>query len=434
MKSIKKWSAWSLIFISIALGALLKVFLHTSNVSHPTHYTADLQSTTDPSFTTEIFDKTLEVESGQTIASILANEGIDSDQCHAAAQALKDKFDPRNLKSGQELFIRCKIMPDESIQLLRLLIRPSFDQEILVSLNEDGGYQSGIIKRQMNYELKTISGVITSSLYADSAKANIPAGVIFELTQGLSYGVHLQRDLKADDPFEVIYESVHDAETGKEHTGKLIYAAIGINGTPFEIFRFQTLDGREDLYNERGESVKRALLATPIVAARLSSGFGMRKHPILGYSRMHKGVDFAAPRGTPVMAAGDGVVTFSGRKGSYGNYILLAHSGGYSTVYAHLSRFAGHIKRGTRVKQGQIIGFVGSTGNSTGPHLHHEVLVNGKHVDPQKVKQPPRLLLAGADKENFKRFTQKIKRKAHGLRFKGQYALNAEQPSDRAAS
>lgn len=139
---------------------------------------------------------------------------------------------------------------------------------------------------------------------------------------------------------------------------------------------------------------------------------------------MHKGVDFAAPRGTPVMAAGDGVVTFSGRRGGYGNYIMLNHSSGYSTVYAHLSRFAAQIKRGMRVKQGQIIGFVGSTGNSTGPHLHHEVLVNGKHVDPQKVKQPPRILLTGTDKDNFTRFIQKVKRKASGLRFKGQYALN----------
>jgi murein DD-endopeptidase MepM/ murein hydrolase activator NlpD len=424
MQNIKSWSTWSLIFISIALGALLKVYLYQSQ-SEPLPIALSEQTIeTDPSHATAIFDKTLLVESGQTIAGILADQGILPEQCHAAAEALQEKFDPRNLKSGQDIFIRCKVMPDASIQLLRLMIRPSFDHEVLVSLNERGGYGSSIIKRQMNFELKTISGSITSSLYADSRKANIPAGVIFELTEGLSYGVHLQQALKTDDPFEVMYQSIYDPETGKEHAGKLVYAAIGINGTPHEIFRFQTLDGRDAFYNQHGESVKRALLATPIVAARLSSGFGMRKHPIQGYSRMHKGVDFAAPRGTHIMAAGDGIVTFSGRKGGYGNYIKLNHSGGYSTVYAHLSRFAPQTKRGARVKQGQIIGFVGSTGSSTGPHLHHEVLINGKHVDPQKIKQPPNIILTGADKENFNRFIKTIKRKAGGLRFKNQYALN----------
>ena len=181
----------------------------------------------------------------------------------------------------------------------------------------------------------------------------------------------------------------------------MLFAALTLSGQRRELTRFTPSSGKTDYFDQKGRSVRKTLMRTPIDGARLSSGFGMRRHPILGYSRMHRGVDFAAPKGTPIYAAGDGVVERAGRNGGYGKYIRLRHNGSYKTAYAHLSGYAKGVKRGRRVRQGQIIGYVGSTGQSTGPHLHYEVMVNGKQVNPRKIKLPSGEKLKGADLEAF---------------------------------
>jgi len=195
-----------------------------------------------------------------------------------------------------------------------------------------------------------------------------------------------------------------------------------------EVYRFTPSDGRTDYFKPNGESIRRALLRTPIDGARISSGFGMRKHPILGYSRMHKGIDFAAPTGTPIFAAGDGVITQIGRNGGYGNYIRIRHNSRYSTAYAHISRFAKGIRKGSRVRQGQVIAYVGSTGRSTGPHLHYEVLVEGKQTNPRSIKLPTGQILEGEDLKAFQAAKTEIDRLRNGLRH--DRLLIARQPEE----
>ena len=192
--------------------------------------------------------------------------------------------------------------------------------------------------------------------------------------------------------------------------GDLLYAGLSLSGEILDAFRFEPEDGEVEYFDRTGRSLRKFLLRTPVDGARLSSTFGMRRHPILGYSRMHKGVDFAAPSGTPIYAAGSGRVVAAGRNGGYGNYIRVRHSGEYSTAYAHLSRFAKGIRPGQRVRQGQVIGYVGTTGRSTGPHLHYEVLRNDQQINPLEIKQPPTTQLAGADLERFNEEVARIDR------------------------
>ena len=403
-----------LVSLIFACGLLLKLL---SLPQAPTSlHTADSGQISQ---STRIFEKTIEVAPGQTLTEILTQEGLASAPLQAVVSAFKQRFDPKDLRVGQELFLKIKQNGEEK-QLLSLMTRPSLGHELLIGQDAQGSFHSTLTERKLDYMLERASGNITTSLYADTVKAGIPSRVISELTHGLSFGVHLQRDIQQNDPYEVIYESYYDPTTKAKRPGNLVYAAVGIKGAAYEIFRYQGKDGHVGLYNEKGESVKRSLLSTPVAAVRLTSGFGARRHPIKGYSHHHKGVDFAAPRGTPVMAAGDGLVAASHRWGGYGNYIRVNHQNGYATVYAHLSKFAPGIRKGSRVRQGQIIGYVGSTGNSTGPHLHHEVLINGKHVNPQTVKMPALGHLAAAELKNFKTFVQKIKRQTRGLRFKEQ--------------
>jgi murein DD-endopeptidase MepM/ murein hydrolase activator NlpD len=222
--------------------------------------------------------------------------------------------------------------------------------------------------------------------------------------------VDFQRDIQPGAQFSLFYDSYKDEESGLERPGELLYAKLLLEGTPYEVYRFQAPGDVPGYYTTTGEAVRKALLKTPIDGARINSGFGNRKHPILGYTKMHKGVDFAAPRGTPIMAAGDGIVEKCGPYSSYGNYICIRHNGSTKTAYAHLSRYAKGVHNGTKVRQGQVIGFVGATGRTTGPHLHFELIQNGKHVNPQKVTQFPATKLTGKALIAFKAFIDKIKK------------------------
>ncbi len=232
-------------------------------------------------------------------------------------------------------------------------------------------------------------------------EAGVPTPVMIELIHAFSYDVDFQREVRKADNFELLYESHYDAGGNLAKTGAVIYAALTLSGRQLELYRFMPKSGLTDYFDAQGQSVRKALLRTPVDGARVSSRFGMRKHPILGYSKMHQGVDFAAPRGTPVFAAGDGVIAQSGRNGGYGKYVRIRHTSNYHTAYAHLQKFAKGQKSGQRVKQGDIIGYVGSTGRSTGPHLHYEVLKNGRQVNPTELKLPKGEKLRGADLKAF---------------------------------
>jgi murein DD-endopeptidase MepM/ murein hydrolase activator NlpD len=230
-----------------------------------------------------------------------------------------------------------------------------------------------------------------------------------------SFDVDFQREVRRGDGFEVLYHQAFDVNGAAVPITEIVFASMTLSKTPRPYYRYTPASGVTDYFDRRGQSVKKTLMRTPVDGARLSSGFGRRKHPILGYTKLHRGADFAAPTGTPIMAAGDGVVVSLGRNGHYGKYIQIRHNSTYSTAYAHMSAYRRGLKRGSRVRQGQTIGYVGSTGRSTGPHLHYEVLVNGKQRNPLGLKLPSGEQLRGKDLANFKLIRDEIDRQHNSL-------------------
>lgn len=244
-------------------------------------------------------------------------------------------------------------------------------------------------------ELVRVGGPIGGSLHRTGLELGVPAVIMSAAIRVFGYGIDFERDIRPGDRFEVTYDRLRDPASGRLSVGVLRHVSITYGGKTLSLWRYKPEGGKVDYFNARGESVRMALLRTPVDGARMSSRFGPRKHPILGYTRMHKGIDFAAPRGTPVYAAGDGVVEKAARWGGYGNYIRIRHNGVFSTAYAHLAGFAKLLRPGMTVRQGQVIGYVGSTGRSTGPHLHYEVHKDGAAIDPTRLALASRVILKG---------------------------------------
>jgi len=251
-------------------------------------------------------------------------------------------------------------------------------------------------------------GIIRSSLYQTATKAGLPPRMIAEIISALSYDVDLQRDIHNGNVLDVVFERMHTDKDVTTSFGSIYYISLVLDDRQIVLYHHTTKDGFSGYYTSKGESVKKALLRTPINGAHITSGFGMRMHPLLGYSKFHKGIDFGAVMGTPIYAAGDGIVEEAGRKGGYGNYVRLRHTSNYATAYAHASRIAKGVKVGAKVKQGQVIAYVGSTGSSTGPHLHYEILANGTQVNPAGVKFRTGNTLQGKELALFKSNVKKI--------------------------
>ena len=258
------------------------------------------------------------------------------------------------------------------------------------------------LKKNIVYQENTI----LSSLYKSAVEQKIPANIILEFARVYGFQVDFQRDIRKQDSFQIMYEAFKDDKGRIIESGEILYANLRLSGENNSLYYFD-VKGSEGHYDKNGKSVKKALMKTPINGARLSSPFGMRKHPIDGFNKMHRGTDFAAPMGTPIMASGDGLIKKVGWCGGGGNCIVIKHNSTYQTVYAHMSKFAKGIRSGVRVKQGQTIGYVGSTGKSTGPHLHYEVIVNGKKINSQTLKLPSGKILKGEERKIFE--TKKIK-------------------------
>ncbi|RJF86310.1 M23 family peptidase [Oleomonas cavernae] len=336
--------------------------------------------------------ETVTVEQGDTLMSILIEAGLSRTEAFGAIEALKPLFNPRDLRVDQEVTIT--LTPAESgsdaevdgdaPRLVELAFDTDVDRRVVLSRAEAGTLSAREERTELTVALARVTGTIDDSLFAAASRAGIPATVTTELIRMFSYDVDFQRDIHPGDQFELLVERHQDPDGRTLKWGDILYAKLTTTDETLPIYRFTPADdGIPDFFNPKGESVRKALLRTPIDGARISSGFGMRRHPILGYSKMHKGLDFAAPTGTPILAAGDGVIDKIGRAGAYGNYVRLRHDGKYSTAYAHMSRFARGLKPGSRVRQGQTIGYVGTTGRSTGPHLHYEILTAGKQINPR---------------------------------------------------
>jgi murein DD-endopeptidase MepM/ murein hydrolase activator NlpD len=263
-----------------------------------------------------------------------------------------------------------------------------------------------VLVLKLNKKIIYNENVILQSLYKSATDQNIPPNTIIEFARIYGFQVDFQRDIRKGDKFQIMYEVFIDNQDKIIETGEILFANLKLSGQDNSLYYFDKKNVQGH-YNKNGKSVQKALMKTPINGARLSSSFGMRKHPIDGFNKMHRGTDFAAPKGTPIMASGNGIVKKAGWCGGGGNCVKIKHNSTYETVYAHMSKFARGIKKGVRVKQGQTIGYVGSTGKSTGPHLHYEVIVNGKRVNSQKLKLPSGKILKGKNRELFE--TNKIK-------------------------
>jgi murein DD-endopeptidase MepM/ murein hydrolase activator NlpD len=318
---------------------------------------------------------------GDTLLGLLAKAAVPEAEAHEALASLKGVYDPRQLKAGEEVVVRY----DPAGRFSGFEFEPSAEQRVQVQRHDDNNYKAASIVRPLSSNVMAASINIEGSLYESGIKAGIPAGTMAELVKALSFSVDFQRDIHPGNSFKVLYEVKRNPEGVLVRTGDILYAEVKLNDRMVPVYRYRFADGRTELFDREGKSVRRALMRTPVNASRISSGFGMRRHPVMGYNRMHKGVDFAAPTGTPIYAAGDGVIVERGWKGGYGNYVRIRHNGTLQTAYGHMSRFSSGFSRGSRVKQGQVIGYVGSTGVSTGPHLHFEVLVNGAQVNPLRV-------------------------------------------------
>ncbi|WP_300528265.1 peptidoglycan DD-metalloendopeptidase family protein [Maricaulis sp.] len=330
------------------------------------------------------------VPRGGTLAGVLEDAGIGNVEAARAIAALGNVFNLRQLRAGQSINLYLETRPEESrdVALNGLSFRPDVDRAITVARTFGDEFRARETIAEFEVEMARASGTISQSLYVDALDAGATDRVVVELAGVLAYAIDFQRSIRAGDEFDILFERHIDDEGNTARTGDILYARYAGRGEPKEFFRYETEDGIIGYYSGDGASAQRLLMLTPINGARLSSHFGRRRHPILGYTRNHNGTDFAAPTGTPIFAAGNGVVLRANRFGSFGNYIRLRHANGYETAYAHLNGFARGIRSGTRVTQGQVIGYVGTTGRSTGPHLHYEVHHNGRPVNPMTLDLP----------------------------------------------
>ncbi len=344
------------------------------------------------------------IKSGETFDKVLENYSIEKSEIIKIKKSLKDKIDLNKLNTKQLIQFN---LDKTNNKITEFIYQTSNTQKIFLKRNiESDKFNEEILSIKLNKEIVYKENVILQSLYKAATDENIPANTIIEFARIYGFQVDFQRDIRKQDKFQIMYEIFLNEKNQIVETGEILFANLKLSGQNNSLYYFDK-DGSEGHYDKNGKSVKKALMKTPINGARLSSPFGMRKHPIDGFNKMHKGTDFAAPMGTPIMASGDGVIKKVGWCGGGGNCVKIRHNSTYQTIYAHMSKFARGIKTGVRVKQGQTIGYVGSTGKSTGPHLHYEVIVNGKKVNSQKLKLPSGKILKGKERKIFE--TKKIK-------------------------
>jgi len=344
------------------------------------------------------------IKSGETFDKILSGYSIEKEEIIAIKKSLLKKFNINKLNTNQKIQI---VLDKTNNKIKEFIFQISNTEKIYLSKNiGDLKFNEKTITIKLDKKIIYKENVILQSLYKAATDQNIPPNTINEFARVYGFQVDFQRDIRKEDKFQIMYEVFIDENNKIIETGEILFANLKLSGQDNSLYYFDK-ENFEGHYDKNGKSVQKALMKTPINGARLSSSFGMRKHPIDGFNKMHRGTDFAAPKGTPIMASGNGIIKKAGWCGGGGNCVKIRHNSTYQTVYAHMSKFARGIKKGVRVRQGQTIGYVGSTGKSTGPHLHYEVIVNGKKVNSQKLKLPSGKILKGKNRELFE--TNKIK-------------------------
>ena len=337
------------------------------------------------------------ISKGDTMFSILKKYSFTEDEIIKIINKIENLFDLRRLKINEKIIF----FEDTNKKIKKIIININIDTILVVDIGKNINVEIKNLEKQTYQESKEF--YILESLYSDGIKNNLPQDILIKLIKLFSFDLDFQRDIRKNTLVSVSYEINEIAANNKIEYKDINYALISINGKELEYFKFLTDEGFIDYFNREGKNVKKSILKTPLDGARLSSSFGMRKHPISGFNKMHKGVDFAAPKGTPIYAGGNGVIEYVGNNGGYGKYIRIRHNNEYKTAYAHLSSYKKGIHKGSRVTQGEVIGFVGSTGNSTGPHLHYEIIFQNKQINPLTLKLPSGKILNGNELERFKK-------------------------------
>jgi murein DD-endopeptidase MepM/ murein hydrolase activator NlpD len=344
------------------------------------------------------------ISAGETFNNILEQYSVNQKEITQIKKQLSKKINLNKLNTNHKI----EFTMDQTTNLVNeFIFKISNKEKIYLSRDtETNDFNQRILVTKLKKNILYKENKILQSLYKSATDKKIPANIIIEFARVYGFQVDFQRDIRKNDSFQIMYEVFVD-DNGKEiESGQILFANLNLSGEENSLYYFD-VKGSEGHYDKNGKSVRKALMKTPINGARLSSPFGMRKHPIDGFNKMHRGTDFAAPMGTPIMASGDGLIKKAGWCGGGGNCVVIKHNSTYKTVYAHMSKFASGIRSGVRVKQGQTIGYVGSTGKSTGPHLHYEVIVNGKKINSQTLKLPSGKVLKGEERKVFE--TKKIK-------------------------
>jgi len=354
------------------------------------------------------------VKPGDALLNVLIDSNAEEEDIFQILSATRKVFNPRFIKSGDKISLFFNVKFDyekdsldklkdikRKVQIKKIEISSGVEEKVVTSRNIDGSYGSEIVKIELRKQLSKYVGVIENGLFVDGVNLGASATTVMNMINLYGYDIDFQRDIRRGDKFEILVEEFYSTDGSRVKNGNIIFSSMGLRDRKIDIYMHEH-KGDVEYYSPEGFSVKKSMLKTPIHGARVSSRYGMRHHPVLGYSRMHKGVDFAARRGTPILAAGSGVINYRGRNGGYGNYIRIKHNSSYSTAYAHASSFNKKFRKGSRVKQGDVIAYVGTTGRSTGPHLHFEVLINGKQINPKNVKATSGTRLKGKSLAEFK--------------------------------
>ena len=345
----------------------------------------------------QYYKNNVSVKKGQSLNVILSEAGASQKEILNISKILGQYISLKKINTNQIFEI---LTDKKNGDIIRLTVNLDNINSLHI-FKENKKFVANKIEKVLYKKTVLAEGIIKSSLFKAAQKEDIDAEVIVDFARIYGFEIDFQRDIRKNDIFQIVYDKYIDDDGELQKNGEIIYAYMKNKGREIALYRFVDQRGIAGYYQTNGKSIEKALMKTPINGARLSSTYGMRKHPILGYNKMHRGTDFAAPKGTPIMASGSGVIEMSKWNGAYGKYIRIRHNSKYKTAYAHLSGYARGIKKGAKVRQGQIIGYVGSTGRSTGPHLHYEVLVNGKRKNSQRLKLPSGRTLRGEDREKF---------------------------------
>ncbi len=356
-----------------------------------------------------------QVKSGDAILKILINNGISEQDAFAILEEMKKIYSPRLINDGDTITIKYMVNisydgskndtneADIARQIIvnQIIISKSPEAEINIQRDDQNQYHAKIIKHELIKHIMKYSTTISNSLFVDGTNAGISETTMMNMINLYAYDVDFQRDIKEGDKFEMLVESFYTKEGKKVKDGDVLFSSLQLGQRNIDIY-LHKINGENQYFDGSGNSTKKSLLRTPVNGARISSKFGMRNHPILGYTRMHKGVDFAAPIGTPILAAGAGTIVFMGPNGGYGNYVRIKHNPDYQTAYAHASKFSSKFHKGSKVKQGDIIAYIGQTGLAKGAHLHFELLYKNSQINPSKVKSTPGIKLGGKELIRFK--------------------------------